>query len=121
MEKLAELLTARVATRYSLLPQVEAVALAGSQTNAVSDASSDIDLYVYLSGELPISERKAVALTFACQAEIGNCFWELGDKWLDLQTGIMVDVMFRSTHWIEGQLIRVIDEHEASVGYSTCF
>lgn len=110
-----------MAARYSQLPQVEAVALAGSQTNSVSDANSDIDLYVYCSEDLALSERKAVASTFASQVEVGNGFWEPGDEWIDLQTGIRVDVMFRGIRWIEGQLRRVLDECEASVGYSTCF
>ncbi|MBL8259710.1 MAG: DUF4037 domain-containing protein [Candidatus Competibacteraceae bacterium] len=114
-------LSGRVAARYGQLPKVEAVALAGSQTSSVADASSDIDLYVYCSEDLALSEREAVALEFARQVEIGNCFWEPGDEWIDLQTGIKVDVMFRPIHWIEAQLARVLDECQASVGYSTCF
>jgi hypothetical protein len=114
-------LAARVAAQYGLLHQVEAVALAGSQTSAMSDSDSDIDLYVYSVKELTIDERQTVASKFSQQAEIGNCFWEPGDEWIDNQTGIKVDVMFRTIPWIEEQLSRVLERHEASVGYSTCF
>lgn len=48
-------LAGRVAERYGQLPQVEAVALAGSQTASVADASSDVDLYVYCSEDLALS------------------------------------------------------------------
>lgn len=41
------MLPQRVADAYAEIPGVEAVALAGSRTTAVSDASSDIDLYFY--------------------------------------------------------------------------
>lgn len=110
----------RIAERFAAIREVEAVALAGSQTSPFADPLSDVDLYVYASEIVPLSLRAEVARD-ARRAEIGNSFWEPGDEWIDGETGISVDVMFRTTAWIEDQLDRVLRRHEASVGYSTCF
>jgi len=114
-------LAGRVAAQYGVLPGVEAVVLAGSQTNLVSDAGSDMDLCVYLRSDLSLNDRRAVAEESGRDVEVGNCFFEPGDEWIDENTDIHVDVMFRRTDWIEAQLERVLDRCEASVGYSTCF
>jgi Domain of unknown function (DUF4037) len=114
-------LAAQVAARFGRLAEVEAVVLAGSLTGAFKDAGSDIDLYVYSAAEVPLAERSAIARAFAARPEVGNDFHESGDEWLDDATGIHVDVMFRRPDWIESQLSRVLDEHRASIGYSTCF
>jgi Domain of unknown function (DUF4037) len=116
----AFVLAQRLADNYAQIPAVEAVALAGSRTSGSSDEDSDIDLYVYASAVLPLDQRAKVAAG-AKRAELGNDFWEPGDEWIDPETGISVDVMFRTTPWIEEQLDRVLRRHEASVGYSTCF
>ncbi len=113
-------LAEEVVARYSQVPHVEAVAMGGSQTAGTADDSSDIDLYVYWNTEIPISVRAGIATTGAEYAEVDNRFWEPGDEWIDADTGIHVDVMFRSVEWIEEQLDRVLRKHEASVGYSTC-
>ncbi len=110
-----------IANRYAALPQVEAVVLAGSQTSGVADPGSDIDLYVYLNADLPIPERQRIAATESHAPEVDNHFWESGDEWVDAPSGIHVDVMFRRKGWIEEQLDRVLNYHQASVGYSTCF
>ncbi|MCB9134193.1 MAG: DUF4037 domain-containing protein [Anaerolineales bacterium] len=116
------LITAQtIANRYAALPQVEAVTLAGSQTSGVADSGSDIDLYVYLIADLPVSERRRIASTESRDPEVDNQFWESGDEWVDAPSGVHVDVMFRSTAWIEEQLDRVLNRCQASVGYSTCF
>jgi hypothetical protein len=94
--------------------------LAGSQMSRFADEQSDVDLYVYTRGTVPLSMRAEVPGD-ARRAEIGNSFWEPGDEWIDGETGISVDVMFRTTPWIDDQLVRVLQRHEASVGYSTCF
>jgi hypothetical protein len=117
----ALLLTKRVAAGYSALPHVEAVALAGSYTTQVSESGSDIDLYVYWRAEIPLEARRVIAGVSATRVEVNNQFWEPGDEWIDEATEIHVDVMFRHTCWIEEQLERVLERHEASVGYSTCF
>jgi len=113
-------LAQRVATRFQQLPQVEAVALGGSRTSKASDASSDIDLYVYHREPVPLDVRRQI-VSPAARAEIGNEFWEPGDEWIDSETGISVDVMFRHVRWIEERLEDVLRRHRASVGYSTCF
>jgi hypothetical protein len=110
----------QVAKEFASLPQLEAVAIAGSQMAEFADADSDIDLYVYMTADIPLDERARVAAGVP-HAEIGNTTWEPGDEWIDVTTGTPMDVMFRHVRWIEEQLDRVLVRHEASVGYSTCF
>jgi len=110
----------RVAGEFASLPQVEAVALAGSRISELADAESDVDLYVYVTEDIPLDERTRIAAG-SRRAEIGNHTWEPGDEWIDGTTGTSLDVMYRQVGWIEGQLDRVLVAHQASAGYSTCF
>lgn len=114
-------LASEIGSRYAVLPQVEAVALAGSQTAQLADPGSDLDFYVYVHDAIPLADRIAIAETASSRAETDNQFWEPGDEWIDAQSGVGIDVMFRSVSWIEDQIDRVLRRHEASVGYSTCF
>ncbi|MBD2021561.1 DUF4037 domain-containing protein, partial [Leptolyngbya sp. FACHB-36] len=83
-----------IASRYSLLPQVEAVAVAGSQTANTFDQQSNIDLYVYIQAAIPIDARAEIATTTS-RREVNNQFWEPGDEWVDADTNIHIDVMFK--------------------------
>ncbi|MBN1247122.1 MAG: DUF4037 domain-containing protein [Anaerolineae bacterium] len=109
-----------VADAYAAHDEVETVALGGSLASGAVDAGSDIDLYVYLSTELPMAARAEIAWAGASYAEVGNTYWEPGDEWKLAGSGIHVDVMFRETAWITGEMARVLERHEASVGYTTC-
>jgi predicted nucleotidyltransferase len=104
----------RVARQFASLPQVEAVALAGSRISDFADESSDLDLYVYVSEDIPLEARTKIA-TRAARAEIGNITWEPGDEWIDGETGVPVDVMYRHVRWIEEQLERVLVRHQGAV------
>jgi len=95
--------------------------MAGSRFADVGDAGSDIDMYVYAAEPVPVARRGAIAARFASRLEIGNAFWEPGDEWIDAETGVHVDVMYRTPDWIEEHLERVLVRREASLGYSTCF
>jgi hypothetical protein len=114
-------LAAIVAGAFADLPAVIAVALAGSEGAGVADERSDLDFYVYAEAPVAMVDRVAIATRFATHRELGNDFWEPGDEWIDTETGRHVDVIFRTSVWIEEQLERVLVRHEASVGYSTCF
>lgn len=110
-----------IAAKFGALPQVVAVALAGSRTSGVFDDASDYDFCVYVQDDIPVEIRKAIAQEFAEYLEINNQFWEPGDEWIDTSSSCGVDVMYRTPQWIKEQLDRVLVRHQASVGYSTCF
>jgi hypothetical protein len=116
----ARALAQRVAERLASDPAVEAVVLAGSRAGALADPDSDLDLYVYASTEPPLPLRAAAAHG-GRDLELANSFFEPGDEWTDLATGLGVDVMFRTPAWIEAQLDRVLLRHQAGVGYTTAF
>ena len=113
-------LAQRIAGEFASLLEVEAVALAGSRTSEFRDGDSDVDLYVYVTKDIPLGLRASIA-NAAPRAEIGNTTWEPGDEWTDRENGTAVDIMYRHVRWIEEQLDRVLVQHQASVGYSTCF
>jgi hypothetical protein len=113
-------LAAALALQYGAIPQVREVALGGSRSTGFADEDSDIDLYVYSSESVPLYARARIARGRGTRVELDNRTWEPGDEWIEAD-GTHVDVMFRSAGWIEEQLARVLDRHEASTGYSTCF
>lgn len=100
-----------------------AVALGGSIATEVSDAASDIDLYVYTRTIPDNAARAAVARTMGADAgaEIGNTFFEPGDEWRHAESGTDLDIMYRTPGEIEERLEAVLVRHEASLGYTTCF
>jgi hypothetical protein len=102
-------------------PEVLAIAEGGSRASGNFDADSDIDLYVYVRQEIPAARRAAFVLPRSDDAELDNRIWETGDEWTDREAGIVVDVMYRSPSWIETELTKVLDDYQASLGYTTCF
>lgn len=110
----------RIAARFAALPEVEAVAMAGSASAGRDDDGSDIDLYVHARAEPALATRAAIAAG-SPRAELGNRIYEPGDEWIDAESGAHVDVMYRDPRWIEDELDRVLVRHEARVGYSTAF
>jgi hypothetical protein len=118
---LQDQLTQSLAQRISAFPTVEAIAIGGSSAAGAGDQQSDIDLYVYTAGTIPLAARAAlVAEMGASRADLDLKFWDLGDEWFDATTGIEVDIMYWEPAWIEGQLNRLWQEHQASLGYTTC-
>lgn len=116
----ARLAVARqVASRYAGIPEVEAIALSGSLTAGAADRSSDLDLYIYSRRPVARPARAAIAHD-DLDAEIDNRFWEPDDQWIEVGSGLAIDVTYRDIRWIEDDLERVLVRHEAQLGYTTC-
>lgn len=110
---------------YASLPQVEAIALAGSRGKGMGtlDSASDIDLYVYTRDDIPLEARRTIVERTggATQANFDLNYWGTGDSWVNALTGIEMDVMYFDAAWMESQISRVVEKHQASLGYTTCF
>jgi len=99
-------------TPDSAWPEVLAVVLSGSHATRIDDAESDLDMYVYCDTAPAIESRVALAQGRASANEVDNRFWETGDEWLEAQTGMQVDVTFRTRAWIEERLAKVLERFE---------
>jgi predicted nucleotidyltransferase len=110
-----------IAQQFGQLPQVKAVTLGGSTTTRTADRHSDIDLYIYVTEQIPLTTRRElITKVNTHNYEIGNTFWEPGDEWVDDTTNAAVDIMYRDIDWASDQLDRVLVRYEASIGNSTC-
>lgn len=107
-----------LAARLGALPGVVAVVLGGSRTTGRDGDDSDVDLYVYADRPPPLAARTLLPGPHA-SAELDHRFWEPGDAWIDQPSGRVIDVTYRAPGWIEDELCRVLDRHEATLGYST--
>jgi hypothetical protein len=116
-------LARRVAGLFAELPQVEAVALSGSLGGNLVDVTSDIDLYVYTQADIPLDVRETIVELSggATRADVGLNFWGPGDEWFEAASGIEVDIIYFDARWVDDQVRRVMQAHQPSLGYSTCF
>ena len=118
-------LAKQIAALFADLPQVEAVALAGSRGGGAgsTDPASDIDLYVYTRGDIPLAERRAILERSggATWESMDMTYWGLGDEWINAPTGIEVDLIYFDAAWMEEQIAGVVEKYRASLGYTTCF
>lgn len=111
-----------LAEAFAAFPAVRAVALAGSSGAGNADGLSDYDLYVYADTGVAVADRRALAERLGrAPFEIDNHYWETGDEWCLADSGMTVDIMYRDPCWIEERLAAVLDRHEPSLGYTTCF
>jgi hypothetical protein len=110
----------RLVERFSQLPEVEAIAIAGSQTTGQANASSDIDLYIYPSADISPEERLAIGHEFSPQAML-NDYWGPGLVWHDEASQIDMDLMFFLTSWMEDWVRQPLENYQAKLGYTTSF
>jgi hypothetical protein len=115
------ILASFIAESFNKVPQVSAVALGGSHAISFGTDESDLDLYVFITSPVPLAFREAIMnQRGAVRSNLDLNYWDLGDQWLDAQTGIELDIMYWDLNWIQDRINRTIIHHQASLGYSTC-
>lgn len=112
-----------LAALFAERPETVAVALGGSRAGSLVDSKSDIDLYVLTRGDIPLAARAAIVERAggASRADLGLTYWGPGDEWFDTATGIEVDIVYFDFDWLAAEVRRVLGEHRATLGYSTCY
>ncbi|MFZ5517176.1 MAG: DUF4037 domain-containing protein [Candidatus Zhuqueibacterota bacterium] len=110
----------QLTSQFAAHEEVGAVLLAGSRAIQFADKNSDIDLYIYGETMLPLEKRKSLLRNFSDHMEYNNQYWETGDEGYLRDTNTAVDIMYRNLNWIRGEMERVVFQHQASLGYTTC-
>lgn len=105
---------------FKSYPCVEAIAIGGSRSSGNADAKSDYDIYIYTTDTLPEEERNALYEEFCSYNETGNKYFEYEDN-IVLKDGIPADIIFRSLEPLCNYLERIVEQHKANNGYTTCF
>lgn len=72
-----------IADEFAKLPEVQAVTLGGSHATDEEDPTSDLDLYVFSTKEIPVEARAAIIEPRASRMELDNRFYETEDYWLE--------------------------------------
>lgn len=104
---------------FSRLDAVEAIALGGSRAGEAFDASSDYDVYVYVTGPVAEAARREILSKYCAIMEIGNQFWELEDD-CRLLNGTDIDILYRDLDAFTADVASVVEQHQARNGYTTC-
>ena len=105
---------------FTRLPEITAIVLGGSRSGSNYDESSDYDLYIYCTNIPDKDVRKLILDKYCSYIELENQFWEVEDN-CTLSDGIDIDIIYRNINDFENNIENVVEKHQASNGYTTCF
>lgn len=101
------------------LDAVEAIALGGSRAGDHFDEKSDYDVYLYVTGEIPVKTRREILKDYCRGMELGNHFWEYEDN-CTLLSGVDIDILYRNLDHFVLDVAAVVEEGQPRNGYTTC-
>ena len=104
---------------FSMLPQIEAIALGGSRAGTHFDKKSDYDIYLYCTAPVSEEERRSILSECCSYVEYGNQFWEMEDNGT-FNNGIDFDILYRDLDGFTAGIAQVVEHHQASNAYTTC-
>lgn len=106
---------------YKNFDEVRAIAAGGSAAAKTSDLYSDIDVYVFVTHDIPVEKRTKLVRKYSSKYETGGEYFGSGDEFLVDKTGIQLDVMYWNIDWFKTAIENVWDKYYPSNGYTTCF
>ena len=110
-----------IINEYKALSQVKAIAVGGSSSVKTSDEMSDIDTYIFVEHDIPISDREKLVKKYSSKYEIGGEYFGSGDEFYVDKMKQQLDVMYWNSYWFEETVKNVWEKHYPSNGYTTCF
>lgn len=106
---------------FSKIKEVKAIAFGGSTGAKTSDNLSDYDIYIFSDVEVPLTQRREIAIKYSDRYEIHNTYYGDGDEWLRRSDSKVFDLMYWNRKWIENIIESIWIRNEAWGGYTTCF
>ena len=100
---------------------VWAIAIGGSGVNKTSDNLSDIDVYIFVENNIPVSKRENIIKKYSSKYEVGGEYFGSGDEFLVDKLNQQLDVMYCNVKWFEDAVNNVWFKHYPSNGYTTAF
>ena len=107
--------------KYKNLSQVKAIAIGGSNSAKSFDNMSDIDVYVFITEDIPLNIRESIVKPISSKYEVGGEYFGAGDEFFVDKLNKQLDVMFWNVSWFENTINNVFEKFYPSNGYSTCF
>lgn len=104
---------------FAALNEIKAIALGGSRATDNYDAQSDYDLYLYCDGIPSEAVRTEILNRYCSYIELNNQYWETEDD-CTLNNGIDIDILYRDMQDFGEGIARVVEQYQASNGYTTC-
>lgn len=101
--------------------EVEAIAIGGSSAAKTSDNISDIDVYVFVKKNIPVSQREEIVKKYSSKYEVGGEYFGSGDEFFVDKLNCQFDVIYWNVDWFNSVVQNVWDKHYPSNGYTTCF
>lgn len=111
----------QIVNEFKRLDEVIAITLAGSCASGRKDTYSDIDIDIITVEDIAINKREAIAKKFSDSMEINNTYWGMSDEFVFRNSTIQVDIAYFDFQWLKDKLKYILDDCNASVGYTTCF
>ncbi|WP_195262479.1 DUF4037 domain-containing protein [Clostridium sp. 1001275B_160808_H3] len=121
MNKELELILEEIISDFKDIKEVAAISFAGSSTSQRNDNLSDIDIDIFTYSDIPIEIREKIISKYASYKEVGNDYWGQGDELILRDTNTPIDIAYFGLSWIEDVINGILVNHNASIGYSTCF
>lgn len=109
----------KLCREFAALNEIKAIALGGSRATDNYDAQSDYDLYLYCDGIPSEAVRTEILNRYCSYIELNNQYWETEDD-CTLNNGIDIDILYRDMQDFGEGIARVVEQYQASNGYTTC-
>ncbi len=110
-----------ILNQYKKYQQVKAIAIGGSGAAKTFDNLSDIDVYVFIENDIPVSDREEIVRQYSSKYEVGGEYFGSGDEFFVDELNQQLDVMYWNTKWFKSIVENVWIKHYPSNGYTTAF